>query len=446
MIRSGGSMRFRYRWAAWVFGLSLLGTGFAAGYLVENNHLIPARFRSFVWQEAPIPEGRWKTVRTVDIGALPDEEAIEALEAIGYVGAVHPQRIHHRGVKQYDAARAHPGYNLYCSGHGPEAVLMDMEGRVIHRWEHPLPLAWRTESDPAEAPDGRAFWRRVHLFENGDLLAIFEGIGLIRIDKDSELIWAEPCNAHHDLWVNAHGTIDVLTRAGRTVDRINEDAPILEDFISTFSGDGELQRRISLLRCIERSDYAPMLEYVTPAGDILHTNTLTVLDGRHATANPSFRAGNILVSFRNLNVVGVIDPADEKLVWTATGMWRLQHEPVLLNDGRMLVFDNQGHQGFSRVIEFDPLTREVTWTYDENLYSEALAAAYRLPNGNTLIVESNNGRVLEVTPGKETVWEFVNPHVFEPAPELVPIIPDCVRIPADFPLYWADARRSPSED
>ncbi|HJP05426.1 MAG: hypothetical protein QGG67_07840 [Gammaproteobacteria bacterium] len=32
-----------------------------------------------------------------------------------------------------------------------------------------------------------------------------------------------------------------------------------------------------------------------------------------------------------------------------------------------------------------------------------------LPNGNTLITESDRGRLLEVSPAGEIVWEYVNP-------------------------------------
>ena len=43
-------------------------------------------------------------------------------------------------------------------------------------------------------------------------------------------------------------------------------------------------------------------------------------------------------------------------------------------------------------------------------YSRYKSAAQRLPNGNTLITESYCGRMFEVTPDNEIVWEFINPH------------------------------------
>ena len=41
-------------------------------------------------------------------------------------------------------------------------------------------------------------------------------------------------------------------------------------------------------------------------------------------------------------------------------------------------------------------------------------AGQRLPNGNTFINEGLSGRLFEVTPGGDVVWEYVSPY-FGPA-------------------------------
>ena len=78
-----------------------------------------------------------------------------------------------------------------------------------------------------------------------------------------------------------------------------------------------------------------------------------------------------------------------------------------------LVFDNLGYKGKSRVIELDPLTQEIVWSYsgshERPLYSNFLGSCQRLPNGNTLITESTRGRAIEVTADGEAVWEYFNP-------------------------------------
>ena len=60
----------------------------------------------------------------------------------------------------------------------------------------------------------------------------------------------------------------------------------------------------------------------------------------------------------------------------------------------------------------------------------------RLPNGNTQIAEATSGRIFEVTPEGEIVWEYVDPAGFvfrahrypydwvpAPRPEETPVIP-----------------------
>lgn len=61
----------------------------------------------------------------------------------------------------------------------------------------------------------------------------------------------------------------------------------------------------------------------------------------------------------------------------------------------------------------DPVTSKVRWSYggraDQPLDSEARGSVSRLANGNTLIVESGAGRLLEVSREGDVVWEFLNP-------------------------------------
>ena len=92
-------------------------------------------------------------------------------------------------------------------------------------------------------------------------------------------------------------------------------------------------------------------------------------------------------------------------------IWKAQHHPRVLDDRRILIFNNEagrsGPKKVSSVIEFDVVDDEAAWSYRANqvhaLHSGILGAAHRLPNGNTLIIESNNGRGFEVTAGKEVV-------------------------------------------
>ena len=52
----------------------------------------------------------------------------------------------------------------------------------------------------------------------------------------------------------------------------------------------------------------------------------------------------------------------------------------------------------------------------------------RLTNGNTLITESDGGRLFEVTPEGEIVWEFINPVRGGENDEFIPILSSGERI------------------
>ena len=316
-----------------------------------------------------------------------------------------------------------------------------MDGRVLHDWSLSFLEVWRSQTDEADEENAQ-YWRAAHLFENGDVLAIFEGLGMVKVDAGSHLIWARYNHAHHDLQVLDDGRIYTLTRDAHIVRRINPNTPILEDFVEILDAEGNTLQRVSVLEAFENSVYSNSMSVLgmRRIGDIFHTNSIQVLDGSLAVRIPAFRKGNVLVSLRKLSVVAVIDMDRREVVWALSGLWNAQHMPRMLSSGTMMVFDNIGNRDRSRIIEFDPVTQSVEWMYKgerpEDFYTQMCGANHRLQNGNTLIVESDYGRAFEVTVDGEIVWEFVNPERAGRKHELIGTLFDVKRIPEDFPLSW----------
>ena len=52
----------------------------------------------------------------------------------------------------------------------------------------------------------------------------------------------------------------------------------------------------------------------------------------------------------------------------------------------------------------------LTFSDGSKFYSSYISSAQRLPNGNTLITEGSDGRLIEVTKEHEIVWEYINPY------------------------------------
>jgi hypothetical protein len=295
------------------------------------------------------------------------------LEALGYLQgyAEVPERT---GVTKHIVGSSYHGLNLYVAGHSAEARLIDMEGTVRHTWSLPYATACPAQYDQQNWH--QRFWRRARVLPNGDLLAIFENQGLVRLDADSHLLWARCDSYHHDLTVDEKGRIWVLRSDRRFHAALNGEHPILDDAVEVLRED--------------------------------------VLEDPEALEHPAFRAGNLLISIRELDAVAVLDPRSKTVVWSLSGMWVRQHEALLLRGGTILLFDNLGRRGRSRALEFNPLTQQVLWSFPRDgqidLYSDCCGSVQRLPNGNTLITETSRGRALEVTREGTVVWEFVNPH------------------------------------
>ena len=169
-----------------------------------------------------------------------------------------------------------------------------------------------------------------------------------------------------------------------------------------------------------------------------------------------FDPGNIVIDSREASFIAFIDRKTDRIVWRLGPDHATDHTPVLRptfssavprdfdqtsgqhdahiipeglpGEGDLLVFDNEGSSGYpatrlgtfwgSRVLEINPISKKIVWQYT-GLDSDApfwsfgssfISSARRLPNGNTLIDEGMNGRLFQVTPKGEIVWEYVNPY------------------------------------
>ncbi len=406
----------------------------AAGTLPEWGEP-QGRWHGHGWTEVPLEKERSLTAE--------QRREFARLRSLGYLPGSSPVPAN-TGVVVYDGPRVSSGLNFYTSGHAPVAVLMDMSGRRLHQWRMSFERAWSEQPGavPPASIKSAGYWRRARLLRNGDVIAIFEGLGLIRIDKDSNLIWARFGGFHHDLDVTDDGLIYALTREPRVIPRVHAELPVLEDFVVVLDRDGSELSRVSVLEALEALGDPDALSELGESGDILHTNTVEVLDGRLSARLPGFEAGNVLVCMRELNTIAVLDLESERAVWAMHGPWSKPHQPTVLSDGNILIFDNRGNGGRSQVIEFDPVTGREVWAYrgdpPDEFYSWECGSSQRLPNGNTLITESDRGKAFEVRPDGTIVWKFLNPMRAGGNLEFIATLFEDVRLPPDFPLGWLE--------
>lgn len=327
------------------------------------------------------------------------------------------------GLTYHDRERAQPGYTLMSSVRGPQATLIDMEGRIVHRWRF---------------EEGIQYARFI---DNGNLLVRTlppedaegtERIGgstaaLVELDWDGNVVWRyDNPFLHHDctrlkngntliaLWRQLPDGLTAQVQGGSP----HEDDPerMWADVVQEITPDGEA---VWEWRSWEHMPFAEHrkcpLENRKEWG---HLNSLQLAPG-----------GDLLVSFRLTDTIGVVDRSSGAFKWSfGPGVLSHQHHASWLSgegldDGRVLCFDNGCHRmhapAYSRVVEVETASKEIVWEYKDPTVlafnSFMVSGCERLPGGNTFITEGATGRLFEVTPDGDIVWEFVSPFVFDSA-------------------------------
>jgi hypothetical protein len=328
------------------------------------------------------------------------------------------------------------------------AYLLDMRLNIQHRWGVPFSKIWPNPRHvPTPVKDSFVAFFACHLYPNGDLLVVLHavqqfarGYGLVKLDKDSNILWSYAGNVHHGVDVAPDGTIYAIQHEDMNSMPAGLEfipTPCLADSLVALTPDGKLKGQpIPVLEAFRDSPYAELLQKLdlgktkdegsapatekrfdekTRIADSLHTNTIKVLTPALAQKFPGWKAGQLLITVRTLDTVAVVDPDSRAVVWAARGPWHEPHGADFLDDGNLLIFDNQGVPKGSRVLEYNPRTQAFPWTYaGENygpFFSSVRGMCQRLPNGNTLAVNSTGGEILEVTREKEVVWSYA-PHRF----------------------------------
>jgi len=325
------------------------------------------------------------------------------------------------GVTRHEPGRTSPGLNLYCPRSKPKAFLVNNSGTVVHQWM------------VVDSPS----WQHVELISGDDLLVVVKERYLGRLDWSSKPLWVRDIRAHHEATEGPDGRIYAATRQEELVTLHGIEIPVLADYITILSADGEVLENIPLLEVLEHtigperaqaarewattndiytkldSRSSPgeiVIEPDTPA-DLFHLNSIEVID---RDIPGVCRKGDLLISPRQINMIAIIEPDSRKVAWSwGAGELEYQHHPTMLANGNILVFDNGPRRGYSRVLELDPLEGCIIWEYrgsaEEPFFSSGRGSSQRLANGNTLITESDTGRSFEVTPEGEIVWEYLCP-------------------------------------
>ena len=363
------------------------------------------------------------------------------------------------------------GYTLVAPRVGEPVYLIDMDGKAIHNWSiHGFSAKM--------LPNGTIIGSREILEEHNNFArggAIYKYVS--EEDWNGNITWEFNnwsegwARQHHDLFregnpeyyspvqtTNSEGNTLILARTKKTVNKSISWMPLGDGVIYEVNQNGTLtgfewhaSEHFNEMGFDKR---AKIGIYLYPAWQgWLHLNTCSEIGENkwYEQGYNEFSPGNIITCSRHANFIAIINKTTGNIVWRIGPDYKEEPDNKLgkiigphnvhiipkglPGEGNMLLFDNGGIAGYdilggffyfpmrnirfySRIIEFNPITKEIVWEYKETgkglssifgknkFYSWVESSVQRLPNGNTLITEGTSGRVFEVTHEKEVVWEY----------------------------------------
>jgi len=265
---------------------------------------------------------------------------------------------------------------------------------------------------PLISPDGSI------IFNNGQS-------PLIKINKDSKIVWTLNGTFGHSLEYDADGNI----WAQSVIEHSNFFQDILKDFkddaVAKISPNGKLLFQKSVAEILFQNNYKGLLLGGLYEPDLLHVNDVQPA----LTSARYWMKGDLLISIRHKSTVLLYRPSTNKVIWLKIGPWLNQHDVDFIDSTRIGVFGNDIIRNNSSGLEenawldnflngcnqeyiYDFKTNEVATPYAE-LFKKAKIATFTegrsdiLSNGDIFVEETNNNRLLRGNK-KDIIWQYVD--------------------------------------
>ena len=313
-----------------------------------------------------------------------------------------------------------------------EVRLVELDGTPVHRWPvsfsalfpDPQHLAG---TGTAPSTDWNADLHGVLALPDGSILFNFEYLGLAKLDRCGSVEWTLSHMTHHSIERAAGGGFWVPGR--RYLEAVDgypaRTEPYLDDRILRISDEGRIVVEKSVAELFADNGLRALLlagsflaVYPRNGGEIAHLNDIEELPASLADRFPQFAPGDLALSFRNRNLVMVVDPETWTVKWHQTGPWMRQHDPDFTTWGTISIYSNNSDDtplgsvlGGSEIVEVDPSSGNTTRRYGgegQEMFTNVRGKHQLLPNGNLLITQFEAGRLIEVADDGDIVWEFIN--------------------------------------
>ena len=258
---------------------------------------------------------------------------------------------------------------------------------------------------------------------------------LVKIDKNSELIWQnQEDRFHHSIEQDHEGNIWVpsyIYPYHMNKKYVGSDfGNYADDAITKVSADGEILFQKSVSELFIENKMKHLLFMVKGPGardhhiddafkiDPIHLNDIqpVLTDGTY------WKRGDVFLSLRHQSMVILYRPSTNKIIWKGVGEHTAaQHYVDILDDHRIVIFNNNV-QVFFDGVQVDGKNEVVIYDFKNDSYSKYFdqfleeydvrtiseGRSQILDNGDLFIEEQNYGRLLFFNKDTSLQWQYVN--------------------------------------
>jgi len=344
------------------------------------------------------------------------------------------------GVRSPSPDEMQPGLTLITSmwrekgEWRPGLRLIDSDGEVLHRWQVDPQKLFESgyRKDPTQADIHGSL-----LLEDGDVVVNLVYVGTARLDACGSAEWTLGEGGHHSISQEEDGSLWISAVSSEMRSRTENfpsgfpglEKPVWVDRALHVSGKGEILDDISILDLVYENDLERYFakfgsvegDFSSMGGDITHINDIEPLTSEMSDEYPAFKKGDLLLSMHHMHTVLVFNPDSKRVKWNTEDDLIGQHDPDFIGEGWIGIFDNNKDQsggkmlGGSRIVAVQPHTDSTKILFSaeklDRFYTDSRGKWQMLENGNMLLTESGAGRVVEVSPDGDLVWEWIQePH------------------------------------
>ncbi|MBI1183686.1 hypothetical protein GC194_05420 [bacterium] len=256
----------------------------------------------------------------------------------------------------------------------------------------------------------------ISILDNGDLVFNIEKSGMIRLNRESEVVWSLPIKSHHSIYIDNDGFIWACGLHYTGLEYPSSTNRMLDQSILKISQEGKIVNYWSLTKILEDSGLSGM---AFPLGSERVFNRYHINDVEPFEGNDSgfFEKGDIMVSIRDFNTIMIFNAQTGLVKKLVSFHFSRQHDPDFIDANTISVFDNRyfdtkGGNMSSRIVEINVVKNELDVFFigssEFPFYSRTMGKHTWLPNGHLLATDAESGKVFEIDENKKVVWVYNN--------------------------------------